>query len=317
VAGGGEFAFDLQRDTGESRGAMWRGKKIGDPYTATPAVMGDGGPPDPEEGAAAGGPDELEYPTPWGVASLGEVIPTALRLWRETLGRTINLGLVAAVGSAYSIIVDCVAAVDPAIEGSFLATQAMLVQVLVGLPLMVICTASACFVAADQLAFGGQRRGLWPIFKHASRFFWTYLGASILLGLAVGVFFLPGAILGVLELKMIAIPVFATIGLFAVRVYVRWSLYGQAIFFEGRSAKSALDRSRDLVIGSTWPVLGLVALQMLITVVAESVWPQLAPYIGPIPAAILGIAGSALSLGFGAVWTFTIYAALRDRELTR
>jgi hypothetical protein len=289
-------------------------KEPGDPYVPTPAVMGDEERPVEPEPKPRVGAAGFDYPERWGVPSLGEVIPTAFRLWRETLGRTINLGLIAAVGSAFSIVVECLAAVDPAVEGSFLSTQATLVELFVGLPLMMICMAGSCFVAADQLAFGRQRYGLWTVVRHSARFFWTYLGASILMGLAVGAFLVPGAILGVLGLKMIAIPVFVAIGLFAVRVYVRWSCYGQAIFFEGRSAKSSLDRSRDLVIGSTWPVLGLLLLQVLITSAADGIWPYLAPYIGPIPAAILGIAGSALSLGFGTVWLFTIYAALRDRE---
>jgi hypothetical protein len=287
---------------------------IGDPYRATPAVLGEDAAPAAVETKVLADDGTFGYPERWGVPGLGAVIPTAFRLWKRTLGRTINLGLIAAIGSAFSIIVDCFAAIDPALGESFLATQAMLVEVLVGLPLMVICAASACFVAADELAFGRQRRGLWPIFRHASRFFWTYLGASLLMGLAVGAFLVPGAVLMVLDLKSIAVPVFAVLGLLAARLFARWSLYGEAIFFEGRSAKSALDRSRDLVIGSTWPVLGLAALQTVITSFAGSSWPYLAPYIGPIPAAIFAIAGSALGLGFGAVWSFTTYAALRDRE---
>jgi hypothetical protein len=286
-------------------------------YVPTPAVLGDGGPPAPPPApeAAAAGP--FAYPERWGVPGLGAVIPTASRLWKQTIGPTINLGLIAAIGTGFPTILDSFAAADPSLGEGRLSLLSLLVQVLVGLPLTVICGAAANFVAADQLAFGRQRHGLSTLLRHGARFFWTYLGASIMIGLPIALLVAPGAVAWAAGFEPLAVALFVLLGVLALLLLTRWAFFGQAIFFEGSGAWSSRDRSRALVDGAVWPVLGLYLLQLVVVVTVEEGAPALAALLGPIPSAVVAIAVQVLSLGFGSVWTFTIYAALRDRELAR
>ena len=296
--------------------AMAPDDEVDDRYAPTPAVLGDDGPPAPPSApAAATGP--FAYPERWGVPGLGAVIPTALRLWKRTLGPTINLGLIAAIGTAFPTILDRFAATDPSLEEGPAWALSLLIQVLVGLPLTVICGAAANFAAADELAFGRQRHGLGALLRHGARFFWTYLGANIMIGLPIVLLVAPGAVAWAAGVKAVAVALFALLGVLALLLLARWAVFGQAIFFEGSGAWSSRDRSRALVDGAVWPVLGLYLLQLVVVVTVEEGAPALAALFGPIPSALVALAAQVFALGFGAVWTFALYAALRDRELAR
>ena len=91
-------------------------------------------------------------------------------------------------------------------------------------------------------------------FSQVTRRFWSYLGSSVLLMITIAV----------LAITIIGIP-------FAIYFGIRWGFYAQAVLIEETSATNALKRSRELVRGSWWYVLGVMLAIFLLSFMIETV----------------------------------------------
>jgi hypothetical protein len=107
---------------------------------------------------------------------------------------------------------------------------------------------TAGLIYASAQVYLGREITSGAAFQQAFRRFWSYLGS--------GVLWLLGA--GGLCLTVIGIP-------FGIYFGIRWTLYSQPVLLEESKAWNALGRSTELVKGSWWRVLGIVAAIYLIS----------------------------------------------------
>jgi hypothetical protein len=107
---------------------------------------------------------------------------------------------------------------------------------------------TAGLIYASAQVYLGREITSGAALQQAFRRFWSYLGSGILWFLAVGG----------LCITVIGIP-------FGIYFGIRWTLYSQPVLLEESKAWNALGRSTELVKGSWWRVLGIVAAIYLIS----------------------------------------------------
>ena len=107
---------------------------------------------------------------------------------------------------------------------------------------------TAGLMYASAQVYLGREITVGAAFQQAFRRFWPYLGSGLL--------WLLGA--GGLCITIIGIP-------FGIYFGVRWNLYSLPVLIEESNAWNALGRSTELVKGSWWRVLGIVAAIYLIS----------------------------------------------------
>jgi hypothetical protein len=132
--------------------------------------------------------------------------------------------------------------------------------------------AAICAIAAGAIV--GRQMTMGEAYGEAIKRLPTLLGGGLLIGLAVGLLSATG----------IGIPV-------AIYLFLGWTLFMQAVLIEGRGVQEALGRSRALVGGQRWRVLGLLIVMGLLTSILQSMPTTI---IGGIIMLILGRANPLL-----------------------
>jgi hypothetical protein len=131
------------------------------------------------------------------------------------------------------------------------------------------------------------------LYRSVTPVLWPLLGASILFGIAVAVGFV-----------LLVVP-----GLFLLTI---WAVLAPAIVIERRPATAAFGRSRELVKGYGWPVLGVVIVAILITFVVSLILLGIASAIadGPILRIVLGVLATTATAPIGALVAGVLYYRL-------
>ncbi len=131
------------------------------------------------------------------------------------------------------------------------------------------------------------------LFRQVTPVLWTLVGASILYGIAVAI-----------GLVLLIVP-----GLFLLTI---WALIAPAIVIENRSVIESSGRSRELVKGYGWPVLGTVLSALVIAIVVGAILFSIAGAIadGPILRIILGLLASSVTAPIGGLVAGVLYYRL-------
>ena len=137
-----------------------------------------------------------------------------------------------------------------------------------------------------DLSFGDLYRQVTPVL-------WTLIGASILYGIAVAI-----------GLALLIVP-----GLFLLTI---WALIAPAIVIENRGVIESSGRSRELVKGHGWPVLGTVLSALVIAIVVSAILFSIAAAIadGPILRIILGLLATSVTAPIGGLVAGVLYYRL-------
>lgn len=141
----------------------------------------------------------------------------------------------------------------------------LIITLVEGLFINPIVTGALIFAIAQE--YLGQQTTIGEAFKRVR--FWSILGASMLMGFACLA----------MAITCIGIP-------FAVYFGVSWSLFPQCIMVEGHRATAALRRSRALVRGFWWRVLGIELMLSILVFL-----------IGVVPSFIMGLLIRFLQMG--------------------
>ena len=131
------------------------------------------------------------------------------------------------------------------------------------------------------------------LYRQVTPVLWTLVGASILYGIAVAI-----------GIALLIVP-----GLFLLTI---WALIAPAIVIENRSVIDSSGRSRELVKGYGWPVLGTVLSAFVITIVVGLILLSIAAAIadGVILRIVLGLLASSVTAPIGGLVAGVLYYRL-------
>jgi len=182
------------------------------------------------------------------------------------------VGVIAAVLVAISPILAVLAVIVQVIGGAFF--QGMVVQ-LVG-----------------DVQDGRRDTSVGDLFASVSPVVAALIGASLLQGLGIGIGFL-----------LLIVP-----GLFLLTI---WALVPPVVVLERPGVLAAFRRSRELVRGNGWQVLGVIAVFVVIVFVVSLIFGLLGNALGSGGAFVLNILGSALTAPLVALAAAVLYFNLR------
>ncbi len=189
----------------------------------------------------------------------GQLIRGAGRLYRTHVGRFVAAGLVlvpvALVVGGIVWLVSRVPLIGALLDGEGelgpIGAFVALSIGLIGYGLGLVAVRAAVAASMRELEGGGDASagGVYRVVA-------AHLGSLLVAMIRAGV------IIALLSVSVIGIP-------WAIRQLVGWQLFPDAIVLEGRSARSGLDRSNELVRGRWWNTAGVV---VLLGVVMLAVW---------------------------------------------
>jgi hypothetical protein len=288
---------------------------IGDRYAPSPAVMREG--EDPV--LAVTGDIDTALLGRWGVGRLSKAVDLTLSVWWRTLPRMLLLGVLGRAGRLGVLALEALGGSSSAVQGSaersvpWIAANGALF--LVSSTLFCFAWIGAIRVAADQVLFKKQSRPLFAMIWEGRRWFWRFLGGTVLFCLGVGACLTPGIIAEYGNFGVAEGFLYIVGGAAAVGLGVRWLLYDKAIVFEGATVLRAFSRSWELVRGCWWSVFGWCLFVVFVVFVAAVPIVYVARHIGPRVGEIVVEIMGMLVLGFLASWTTALYASLHDAEL--
>ncbi|MBX3286968.1 MAG: hypothetical protein KF703_16595 [Actinobacteria bacterium] len=246
--------------------------------------------------------------------SLGELLDASFRIYRSR-ARTLLLAVAVPVvpvlvfsslvslSAQTSLTVDSTTGV-PTLDGGDLALTAagFLVTVVASLVATAIATA-ACFRSISGAYVGDD-----PDWRESLRFavsrLWSVIGLSLLTGLAT--------VAGVL---VCLVGILYPMAIFAVAV--------PALLMEGLGPASSMGRSRDLVRGSGWRVLGIVLLGTLLAFAFQAVVSiplgvlllvDPGPVVSQVITVLVQVLATVVVTPFSAALTMALYVDLRVRK---
>ncbi len=246
--------------------------------------------------------------------TVGDVIGGAFRMWGQTFGRQLLMGLAGQVALVPLLLW------QPDFTEGFSGISWMMIGViilitlLIGIPVAVWAAICSIIIAADQARHGKQVRSMAEVALKALGSFWSYLGAALLVGLALILCGVPAVIL--ISLVAPASAGAAVIGVllfFALIIYlaVRWLVVGEAVVLENKPAFEAIRRSGELVSGNWWLTFGILLIFWLIMigVVIGIVLLSLIPFVGQ----VINLASGVLTTPLSICFVVAIYAGLFAR----
>ena len=315
----------------------------GDPYAPTPAVVTDApGPASVDSGSSPIPKAPSDYPNLWNVKGFRAVVPTAFRLWRTSLVSMLVIGFTFGLVSELLFFIGRAVFpgdIDPGDDWDLAKVYLfgafpILWQQVVTLPALVLCKGLFFTIAANRAAFG-RRPEIGIAFGFVWPRYWRLLGVGAisyavviictLLGIAANAiismapswsayfaFLESEGARGIAERVAEWLPVLP-IAFFAVR----WELASNVALFERALPMRALKRSVALARQRWLPVAAIIGLMYAIEEVPRLVLGRVMPVNDDLLMASTRILWTTLSYGFCAVMMFTLYAALRDREIER
>jgi len=239
-------------------------------------------PPPPSLGAAA--PAEMTF---------GGVLNDAFSLYRAFFSRFFLLALVVFL---VLNLVSALAAVAFQHSGA-----GALLFLLVSVTVSIVGEAwliGALVFAVQDVRDGRADDSIGGLLSKATPFLGRLLVAGILAGLGIAV----------------GLVLFIAPGLYLLGI---WAVFAPVIVLEGSGATEALGRSRALVAGRFWPVLGVVLVASIISGVANGVVSLVLSFLPLFLRYWLGGAvAAAVSVPFVALAVTLTYFALRDEKAT-
>lgn len=240
----------------------------------------------------------------------------AAGLWARNL---LPLTAIALVPAMAQLLIEALAlalsgeGLEPSEETLYAATGA---AGLLTFPLAYGATAASFLLLDSRVRIVERQVGVVRFYGRGLKLFGRLFGIFFLMGLALMAPLVPAFVLWKLDLHWLAIPAAVIAGGFDVWLLVRWSVAAPAAAIEGVTFSVAFDRSKRLVSGSWW-----IAFAALFPFAAASGLVVLL-------LSLLEADGVAVQLGNNLVTNivlsppldcavFTLYAALRDRELSR
>lgn len=139
---------------------------------------------------------------------------------------------------------------------------------------------------------GRRDTSVGDLFASVSPVVAALIGASLIQGLGIGIGFL-----------LLIVP-----GLFLLTI---WALVPPVVVLERPGVLAAFGRSRELVRGNGWQVLGVIAVFVAILIVVSLIFGLLGNALGSVGAVILNILGSALTAPLVALAAAVLYFNLR------
>ena len=223
---------------------------------------------------------------------MGQIIDTALRLYRLNFGEFLAMAAVALpVNAAAAIIVGL-------IEDRAVATA---VNVGLLVPAVLI---SALAQAAVARSIADVADGAAPDFESAYRRVLLRAGTLIATLLRILIVVLA------LSITIVGIP-------FAVYFAIRWAFFTQAIIIEGESSSGATDLSARLVAGSWWRTFGILFVVGLLAALPIGVVSVTFAAATPIAAGLASAVVSVVALPFSAGAATLLFFDLQSRERER
>jgi hypothetical protein len=223
--------------------------------------------------------------------SIGEVLGEAWELYKRFLGRFfVTAVVVFAVLDLLSGVVDA-AAGDSVLSGVLWGLIAATISV-VGY----FWVQAALVETVNDVRDGRADRSIGDTFRAVQPRLPSAIAAGIVAAIAIGIGFL-----------LLVIP-----GLYLLTI---WSMLIPVIVLEGRRAGEAFTRSRDVVRGNGWSVLGLVLVTFLLMGIASAVIQALfAPLPDFLDAWLGSLVAHSLTVPFAAAALTTAYFHLTRGE---
>jgi len=199
-----------------------------------------------------------------------DILNGMFNLYRSHFGLFFSIMVAYLVlGYAIDMVSVFLVTTDPIMSVIVLGLSGIFSFMLFTLVAMGLAYASAHIYLSREMTAGAALQQAW-------RRFWTYFGASLLLGLVEWG----------LSITIIGLP-------FALYFGVRWGLYTFPVVFEETGARHALKRSTELVKGSWWRVFGILLVITLIMIMIAFILSASAELL----LNLLGVTESAESTG--------------------
>ena len=255
-----------------------------------------GGPPEPPPDRRGPGPVGTSAPRAEVLVprDLGDLVSETFRV----LGASFwAFFLIALVAQSPALIITIF---WPALADASVPLGNVLVILLVVAGLFLTIIAEGAMIYAVALHYLGRQIKVTACYSWAANRFWALLIASILAAIVIGLCFVT----------VIGIPV-------AIYLIVSWYFYIPAILLEKRGPVQALDRSRHLVGGTWWRVLGIgIVFVILFFFVALAIGIPIAlvGVVNPIAGDVVSVIAGSAAADFLLIGTVLVYFDLRIRK---
>jgi hypothetical protein len=213
--------------------------------------------------------------------SVGDALSEVFRIYREQAGVLLPV--------AFWLFL-IVAVVNGLTEGDF---SLFWIGVVVGLAVGTLYQGMVVELVRD-VQDGRRDSSVGDLFRSALPVLGVLIGAGILAGIGIGIGFL-----------LLIVP-----GLFLATI---WAVIAPAIVIERRGVFEAFGRSRELVKGQGWPVLGTIVVAYLISFLASIVFAAIAAAIsgGVILAIVFSALASTITAPIAALVAAVLYFRLK------
>jgi hypothetical protein len=222
--------------------------------------------------------------------SVGSVLSEAFSLYTRFFARFFGLALV--VFLVLSLVSALAARGLQEGSGSLLAGAVALAVTIVG----TYWLQGALVFAVQDVRDGRVDSSIGELLGKVTPSLATLVVAGILAGIAVGIGFL-----------LLVVP-----GIYLLTI---WALVVPAIVLERAGVVEAFGRSRALVRGRFWPVLGVIVVAVVLSIVVQAVLGAVLAFLPPFLQSWLGGAiGGALAMPFMALAITLMYFRLREEK---